>query len=336
MTTDTQGPSPQLVAQAIQATWAATLERERHPSTAHTYVYAGARRDCLRRMVLEMNVPEQQPAFSVDVLAKFRRGSDRERDLLIDLARVGRECDPPFDVIGQQERFVLKDRKGRPAIVGKVDARLRFARYHAAPLEVKAWAPTLVERIERFSDLFDNKWTRSGACQLLSYLYGAGEPFGFMLLDRSGLPLLLPVELEHHLDVMEDFLTRAEAAIDHQRAGTLPDYLVGDAAECRRCPFYGSVCNPPLTHTGATLLNDPELEQLLEQREALRESGQEYDRLDKLLKGRLRGIEAGVCGPFAIEGRWGKSSRVELPPELREQYTKTDPRGRFTLEITRL
>ena len=40
-------------------------------------------------------------------------------------------------IIGQQERFKLKDRRGRVAIVGKVDARLAVGRLHA-PVEVKA------------------------------------------------------------------------------------------------------------------------------------------------------------------------------------------------------
>ena len=206
----------------------------------------------------------------------------------------------------------------------------------AIPLEVKAWSPTLVDRIQRFEDLFENPWTRGGAHQILSYLWGAGEPLGFLLLDRSGLPLALPVELEAHLDRMEDFLTRAELALDHVAAGTLPDYLVGDAAECRRCPFFATPCNPPLVYGELQVLTDPELEALLEQREALKGPGQEYDRLDKQVKARLRGVEAAVAGHFTINGQWGKQSKLELPEALRKQHTVVDPRGRFTLEITRV
>lgn len=334
MTTGTT-TSPHDIARAIDLAWRRQLERTRRSTAPHPTVYASAWRPCVRRMVLELTDPDKLPPFSADVLAKFRRGEDRERELLIDLARVGREADPPFEVIGQQQRFELKDRKGRIAITGKVDARLRIAQT-SPPVEVKAWAPTLVDRIERFEDLFANPWTRSGGYQLLSYLYGSGEPYGFLLLDRSGLPLLVPVELDAHLDRMEDFLTRAESAIDHQRAGTLPDFLIGDAAECKRCPFYGSVCNPPLRHIGATVLTDPELEALLERREALKTAGEEFERLDKDVKAKLRGIEDGIAGAFAISGRWMKQSHIDLPASLKAQYTKTDPRGRFQLEITRL
>ena len=129
------------------------------------------------------------------MVAKFRRGDDRERDLLADLQRIGRDAEPSFAVMAQQERFTLKDHQSRTAIVGKVDARIEIAGVRA-PLEVKAWSPFIVDRLETFADVFDNPWTTAGGYQLLSYLYGAGEPFGFLLLDRSGIPRLLPVELE--------------------------------------------------------------------------------------------------------------------------------------------
>lgn len=330
-------PDAAQLAAGITEAWARWLQREQRPSAPHASVYASAWRACERRMVYELVVPEQQPPFDASALARFRRGNDRERDLLMDLARIGRDADAPFDVIGQQERFALRDRKGRTAITGKVDARIYFSggRSKGAPLELKAWSPLIVDRIESFADLFANPWTRSGAHQLLAYLYGANEPVGFLLLDRSGLPLILPVELDAHLDAMEDFLSRAERALDHVETGTLPPFFP-EAVECKRCPFYGSVCNPPLAARDVQVLTDPELEPLLERWHALKPAGKEWADLDAALKKRLRGIENGIAGHFAISGAWSKSSRVELPEALRKQFTISDPRGRFTLAIERL
>lgn len=326
--------TPAAIADQIDAAYARFLQRQARPQTPHGYVYASAWRLCDRRMAYELTAADQLPPWPPEVLAKFRRGSDRERDLLADLMRIGRDAEVPFAVVGQQERFELRDHRGRVAIVGKVDARLEIAG-RRAPLEIKAWAPQLVDRIATFADLFENPWTRSGAYQLLAYLFGAGEPFGFLLLDRSGLPRLLPVELEPNLDRMEAFLTKAEHVLDHVQAGTLPDYL-DDASECRRCPWYGQTCNPPLTATGAAILTDPELEVALEQRERLKPAADEFDELDTDIKRRLRGVEHGIVGAFEIVGRWSKYSRLELPPDLKSQYTITDPKGRFSLQITRL
>jgi len=326
--------APEAIAGAVQRAWESWLLRGRRQATPHAHVYASAWRACERRMVLEMTTPEALPAFPPEVLAKFRRGDDRERDLLADLSRIGRDADPQFEVVGQQERFELKDHKGRPVIVGKVDARLRVDRLRA-PIEVKAWSPFLVDRIETFADVFENPWTRSGGYQLLSYLFGANEPFGFMLLDRSGLPLLLPVELDAHLDRMEEFLSKAERVKDHYEGGTLPDFL-DDAVECKRCPFYGHTCNPPLSASDITVLTDPEFEAQLERWHALRETGKEFAHLDERIKKSLRGVENAIAGPFSITGKWQKSSRTELPPDIRKQYTVSDPKGRFFLEIEKL
>jgi len=330
--------APTEIAAAISKGWAGFFEREKRSPERHAYVYASAYRPCLRRMVLEMTAPEAMPAFDADTLARFRRGNDRERDLLADLSRIGRDTDPPFAVIGQQERFELKDRKGRVVSKGKVDARLQFDRKAgAAPLEVKAWSQNMTARIQTFADLFDNPWTRPGAYQLLNYLYGSGTPYGFLVIDRSGLPRVLPVELEPNLERVEEFLTKAEQALDHVEADTLPDYFDEDPNECRRCPFYGASCNPPaLAEGGAQVLLDPALEAKLARREAIKEIGKEYLDLDQEIKEQLRGVESGICGGFYIAGKWGKQSRVELPDALKKQYTKTDPKGRFTLSIARL
>jgi hypothetical protein len=327
---------PAALAQQITTAWASYLTRQaRGASSPHPYVYASAWRNCDRRMVYELTQPGTLPPFPPETLARFRRGDDRERDLLMDLARIGRDTEPPFTVIGQQERFTLKDHKGRAAIVGKVDARLALGGGLAPPLEVKAWSPFIVDRIETFADLFENPWTLSGAHQLLAYLYGAAEPFGFLLLDRSGLPLLLPVELDAHLDRMEAFLMKAERVLDHVAAGTLPDYL-DDPPECRRCAWFGHTCNPPLSAVGATVLTDPELEAQLERHEAIKAVGKEYLDLDRSIKDRLRGVESGIAGKFQISGKWGKQSRIEVPAALKKQYTVTDPHGRFTLHIEKV
>ena len=170
---------------------------------------------------------------------------------------------------------------------------------------------------------------------MLCYMWGVGAEYGFLLLARPGLPKLIPVRLFDHLDLVEEFLQKAEAALDHKEAGTLPDYIT-DLDECRRCPFFGRVCNPPTAATGAQVLTDPELELMLDRREELKEAAREYDDLDEDVKQRLRGVETGVAGKFLIEGKWGKHTTYEIPKDVKRKYEKVDPKGRFTLTITKL
>jgi len=328
-------PDPADIAASIGKAWERHLLKSRSAPGKRPYVYASAYSECDRRMALEMVAGDQQPSFDADTLARFERGNDRERDLLLALTRVGREHEPPFEVQSQQERFELLDHKERVAIVGKVDARLRFPWGSSAPLEVKAWSPYLTANIRTFEDLFRSPWTLRGAYQLLAYLLGSNEPVGFLLLDRSGLPTLIPVELYPNLERIEKFLTKAELALDHKDTRTLPDFI-NDPAECKRCPFYGSVCNPPLYHAGAQLVIDPDLEAALERREELKAAADEFDGLDKQVKEKLRGTETAVAGNFLIKGKWGRSTTYDIPAEFKRQYEHVNLKGRFTLEITKV
>jgi len=327
--------SPVQIVNSIQSTWEQLLLKERRPASKRAYTYASGFSPCTRQLTLEMVEGDKQPPWSAQQLANFERGDDREISLLAKLSRVGQLNDPPFKVIGQQERFELRDRQGRVVIVGKTDATFDFGGGLKPKIEVKNWSPNITARINEFEDLFHSPWTRRGAYQILAYLYGSGEPIGFLLLDRPGIPALIPAELEEHLDRMEDFLTRASEAQDHREAGTLPDYIQ-DTGECKRCWCYGIVCNPPVHNAGAKILTDPELEAMLKRRDELSEAAHEYDGLDKTVKALLRGVELGIAGQFLVEGKWGRNTTYPVPAEIKDKYKKVDEKGKFTLTFTRL
>lgn len=345
-------PTPDEVAVAIRLAWANFVKADSRPMTKRQNVYASSYRECDRRMVLDMTEGDQLKPFSPETLAKFRRGNDRERDLMADLKRIGRNCDPSFEVIGEQERFELRDRKGRVAITGKVDGKLKMSvpirGIQEIAVETKAWHPLLTAKVDKFEDLFNNRWTKSGAYQLLSYLYGLNLPVGFMLLDKSGIPTLLPVELYENLDRMEKFLLKAERVMDHKEAGTLPDYTK-DPEECKICDFYGSVCIPEIrSGPGAMIETDPEiiqdLERYVELQNKLDEAGlEEFEGLDKWAKKQFRGVEQGIAGNILITGKWQKQTKYEMPADVEKrikdemaQYAKTEPKGKFFLTVTKV
>lgn len=317
----------------LRATREHYIEHRRTP-TPHDAVWASQDYACLRRMVLDLTVPDQRLPLDADVLAKFAFGEAREADILAALTRLGRHGDVPFKITNQQQRFVLKDRKSRPAIVGKVDAFIEIGSVRA-PIEIKAWSPYVVDKLEKFDDVFESPWTAAGGSQILAYMFGAGVSYGLFVVDTRAIPKIFPVSLDPHLDRVESFLTRAEQVLDHVEAGTLPDYI-DDPDECHRCPFFGTACDPPLIAKSVLeILDDPELEAALERREELRKPGKAFNELDQEIKHRLRGVTHGVIGAFEIRGYYGKQSRLELPLDVKQKYTRVDPKGRFTLQITK-
>jgi len=353
-------------ADAIQQAYESFIETEERRSLqgARSHVYASAWSACTRSMALDMLVPDARPQFPVDTLANFRRGNDRARDLKADMTRVGRLCNPPFDVVGAEERFELRDKKGRVVIVGKVDFRLKFVgQKGSAPVETKSWHPNLIQNVKTFEDLFSNRWTRKGAMQLLSYLLATNEPVGFMLLDRPGIPRSIEVRLFDHLERVEDFLRRAEIAQDAReavmkaeaigidrsmsivQAALLPPF-VDDPSECRSCSFFGSACNPPLSYDGASIITQDEVLAQIEQHETLKPGKGEYDDVHddlaeylkrmtpKEFKGRNK--KQIIAGAFLIECGWGKNSTLDIPEEEAKRYRTVDEAGRFSFSITRV
>ncbi len=223
------------------------------------------------------------------------------------------------------------------------------------PVEAKAWNANLVAKIKTFEDLFLSRWTRGGAYQLLAYIFAMDVPLGFLLLDRSGLPALIPVELYPNLERIESFLAKSETAMDHKEAGTLPDFTK-DKEECKYCPHYGRNCNPPMSYgDGAAIFTDETVIEKAERYKELEgklsdEEWSEYNRLDKWAKEQFRGVEVGIVGPYAITGKWKKKKELEVPeaeqPDFNAKtiayqavmakYTKENPKGQFSVTLTKV
>ena len=319
----------------IEQAWKSYIEEEQpHTSnlTPRTYIYASARRRCLRRMTLECQQPSAFEVHDPEVRAKFLRGHQRELDLRRALSRVGQLSNPHFQFVGEQKRIEIHTQE-KLLISGKIDGFITWD-HQQWPVEIKSWDRNLTNNIQSFEDLYKSPWTWPGAHQLLAYLYAESLPHGLLVLDRPGIPKFIQVDLETNYQAMEDFLKDAETVRQAVETNQLPDYTAY-REECQRCPVYQSICNPPIAPRGKEPLvfSDPNLEALLEERESLKVAGERYKALDEDLKKTFRGVENGFCGPFQIQGKWGKMTRYEIPELIKSQYAATDEQGKFTLKI---
>lgn len=322
---------------AVSEAWTKHLRAERDSGhrSSRDYVYASGRRTCVRRMALDMKHPEDDSTFSDDSLERMQRGKEREHSIVARLHQIGPRCSPPFEVIEGQRTFEIRDRDGTLLIRGKTDCRLRFDRTTKPFVEVKSGES--FRNVERFEDLDRSPWTRHAPDQLLSYLLAESEPEGCLLIDRPGLPLFIRVVLEDHLQRAEQFLQDARRAIDAVKGvGEMPPFIQ-DVGECRRCPHLGKSCSPTTMSfgPGVRVITDPDLIAAAETREATAEARADYEAAHNRLKAGLQGVELGVLGPFLVEGRWQKSTKYDIPAEIKKQYAREDPRGggfRFDVE----
>jgi hypothetical protein len=296
--------------------------------------YATGRRPCARWMALDLLHPEDRGDFSDDVLARLERGNQRERSIIAQLQRAGEVAEVPFEITEGQKRFEIKDRDGAVIVTGKIDGKIRFRDGFKATFDTKAGDS--FRNMTTVDELLGNPWTWASVFQLCVYMLQENEPSGFLILDRSGLPLMVPVILEEHLAETEAFLQEARLAWEarNTEGANLPAFAQNPAT-CRRCPHLNKSCSPPTISfgTGVVLISDEDLIQQAEfwikHRDIAKAAGKAWD----VLKDALRGIEHGILGPFEVSGKWSKSTSYEIPPEIKAPYKVVDPQGRFVLNV---
>ena len=291
------------IADRIDSAVEAAVERMKpaSPRQRREHVWASEWHPCVRNLFYKMTATDVIPEHSTETKARFLRGEQREADVRHLVEMAGRYSDPTFSVEGTQERIEIVGRSGRPVITGKKDFDIVLDGQRI-PSEIKSW-PEMHKRIFTVDDLALSPWTRGAEMQILSYMYARNLPLGFLILDTHTLPRFIEVRLEDRLEKMERFLADAETATDAVRFGIAPEFI-NDPAECRRCPFFGRACSPPLDFgPGAAILTDDILLQHLQRRQELSEPAKEFERLDRSVKDRLQNIPLGVAGDFLVEGK---------------------------------
>lgn len=307
--------------------------RGSRPREARQYVYASGIKPCARRMALDMLATEER--IDPEGAARMMRGTERETDVIRLLEDAGKWSDPRFRVVQGELPVKIKGRDGSPLLSGRLDGRLLVEGLDGKPpFEVKSGR--VAERCFRYEDFQRSPWGWSYPRQLLVYLLSTGEEFGYLVLDTGGLPRLIPVVLEDHLEDAEEALRLAEEAVAAVKGETLPAFH-RDRLVCKSCPFFMGACSPPIDFgEGFGIITDPRVIEALEARARNKEASKEYDVADAELKALLKGsgFEGdAVAGRFMLKQSWRKKTTTTIPKELKAQYETVDPKGTYWLEI---
>lgn len=285
-----------------------------------THTWASGWRPCSRAMALDLLHPEDAE-FDEQSYARMAFGDVFEVAVRTRLEQGGLYPGSRFTVQAQQERFQLRgqagagEAAGQVVITGKIDGKIRFEGGPSVPFECKAGES--VKRIYSLEGLLRSPWASRYLYQLLAYLLGNGEPLGLFVLHSGGIPTLIPVLLEEHLDRAEQFLSAAEAAWRVKHAGAPLPLVSSNPEHCLRCDHRGKSCAPPwYSGEGPYVSTDPELEALVDQMVEHEEAAAKHAEASKRVKDLCRKKPLVLIGRHTLTGRpHGNGWRTEIQKE---------------------
>lgn len=250
---------------------------------------------CTRRLYYYLTAGELANDITTDLVAVFEEGKNQEPQVRRYLSELG------FEVIKSQ----LSINDDRYNISGMVDGIINYDGVSYIT-EIKTVSETAWEKLKTKDDFLDSKFYRKWYGQIQLYMYLFEYEKGIFILKRKQANMIRVVETDFDYEYAEKLLQKAETVNTALKDNTPPEFLKNNPIECKGCPFFGVVCNPPIEF-GDVIVNieDIELAKKLDRREALSALREEYEGLDKEVKDRLRGIPFAICGNFSISGKEG-------------------------------
>lgn len=294
--------------------------------------------DCARAIFYDITQWQQRPPPNPELLQRFQRGHDVERvvnrELLADGWNVI-EQQMPFEIVepyahwGRAFGFDVGAKEPELIIcTGHVDGRIEWNGLNPV-VEIKSLNANVWGRIETAEDFkrMGSFWTRYPR-QLLLYCYANNEPFGLFLLDDClGHWKAISMILDEWLDECEAALVTARTAAIAAITGEPPPFcqnpLVCKDCWCKR----EGVCFPSLdfSETAINVIEDAEFADSLAQLAGLASCHQEYARLDKPFKDRMKLTGPGqyIVGDYLVTVKKHKNSTRTTYERLHPQPTET-------------
>jgi len=276
---------------------------------------------CIRYLVFSRIAWDKKKPYDVGLQFIFDRGRAAEDVIDAELKLAGFkivEASRPYEDKGLQVR-------------GKIDRKIEVDGVRI-PLEYKTVSPREIDSIATVGDMIENKRTyiQQWPAQLLLYMLLSGSSRGVWYMKNSltWYPKDIWVTLEDHMDYIFALTSKLKVVNDWVAKNEAPDLWPDDFAVCDNCGFLLH-CQPEV-HYGkeAEIYNRPEIEQLLEEREALMDYKSKYENLDRQVKDYFKGVEKALCGRFLIEGK-------EVVSEVKSQPARIDRFWKTTIKATR-
>ena len=280
---------------AIAEAFKQAITREEDRGPVHTNRASEIGHPCLAYLVFRRTRWDEATPLPFKLKTTFREGRCLEELTLRDLQSLG------FPVSRTQVSLYDRDLQ----LSGTVDA-LAEIQGKTYLVEIKSCHPAIFERIRRFEDLLGDSrvFVRKWAYQVQAYLMLARIKELVLILRNKITGELNDIAVVPDPDIARVIADKCRRVNEAVAQGVIPEEYKSQSEDvCPDCCF-SHVCLPRAIHEeGAEIIDDPDLLEALETREALREAYRAYIEADKLINKRLRGKRLVLCGPFVIRGQ---------------------------------
>jgi len=272
---------------------------------------------CIRYLVFSRIAWDKKAPYDVGLQFIFDRGRAAESVIDAELKLAG------FKVVESERPYEDKGLQLR----GKIDRKIEVDGARI-PLEYKTVSPREIDSIAIVGDMIENHrvYIRQWPAQLLLYMLLSGSPQGVFYFKNSltWYPKDIWVNIEDHFDYVYSLIDKLKVVNEWVEKGEPPDTWPDNFSICDRCAF-ALLCGSE-KHFGAEaeIYDRPDIEEKLEEREKLKAYSDQYDDLDKEIKGYFKGVEKAICGTFLITGK-------EVVREMKPQPARTDRFWKLTI-----
>jgi len=246
---------------------------------------------CIRKLVYYRLYPELQELYDVSLQYIFNEGNLQEQALVKDLQAAG------FIIVETQRDFFDQ----RYNLSGHIDGKILIdSKYY--PLEIKSMNPHIWDSVNTIEDFDKYNWTKKYPAQLQSYMFLGNHETAVMLLKNKSTGRVKQLWFDLDYEYCEKLLKKCETINQFVAKKELPERMLSE--DCQSfCPFYSSCCPDSAGFTPLDFIDEPEMIKNIQAWELMKDYASEYNRLDKQIKGRLRGIQKAVIGDYLITGK---------------------------------
>lgn len=268
---------------------------------------------CARKLVYDRLNWKEKALLSTRTLLIFREGNLHEGAVMKLLTEAG------FNLVETQRPFEWE----KIQIRGRIDARVKL-NGRLIPLEIKSSNSYDFDAINCQADLLKSSkhWVRGYAAQMQLYLLMTNEPDGVLLLKNKQSGQLKEIDIHLDYEFAENIVKKLELVNEHVATKTYPE-RIADRSICQYCDFR-HICLPDEESEQIQIADDPELLELLEQREQLKSQAKEYEQIDKKLKEHYwKQAEPGtylVGDKFQVKLSSCSRTFYNVPGDIKEQY----------------